>query len=138
MQGRFKMEYRLFTIVRYNYNYRDYNSTCLVLVDRLVLVLHLSLPCTYLYLLSCYLSSLVLAFALSCLVSCTTCTCLVLLTCLVLVLVLLVFLSCLVVRCTYLSCTCAVLSYLILSCLVLSCLKNETWQPPPLQNWKSP
>jgi hypothetical protein len=25
MQGRFKMEYRLFTIVRYNYNYRDYN-----------------------------------------------------------------------------------------------------------------
>ena len=26
MQGRFKMEYRLFTIVRYNYNYRDYNS----------------------------------------------------------------------------------------------------------------
>ncbi len=27
MQGRFKMEYRLFTIVRYNYNYRDYNST---------------------------------------------------------------------------------------------------------------
>ena len=26
MQGRFKMEYRLFTIVRYNYNYRDYNT----------------------------------------------------------------------------------------------------------------
>ncbi len=26
MQGRFKMEYRLFTIVRYNYNYRDYNN----------------------------------------------------------------------------------------------------------------
>ncbi len=26
MQGRFKMEYRLFTIVRYNYNYRDYNK----------------------------------------------------------------------------------------------------------------
>ena len=26
MQGRFKMEYRLFTIVRYNYNYRDYNA----------------------------------------------------------------------------------------------------------------
>ncbi len=25
MQGRFKMEYKLFTIVRYN-NYRDYNS----------------------------------------------------------------------------------------------------------------
>jgi hypothetical protein len=25
MQGRFKMEYRLFTIVRY-YNYRDYNT----------------------------------------------------------------------------------------------------------------
>ena len=32
MQGRFKMEYRLFTIVRYNYNYRDYNncSYCLL------------------------------------------------------------------------------------------------------------
>ena len=27
MQGRFKMEYRLFTIVRYNYDYRDYNNT---------------------------------------------------------------------------------------------------------------
>ena len=27
MQCRFKMEYRLFTIVRYNYNYRDYNIT---------------------------------------------------------------------------------------------------------------
>ena len=26
MQGRFKMEYRLFTIVRYNYDYRDYNT----------------------------------------------------------------------------------------------------------------
>ncbi len=28
MQGRFKMEYRLFTIVRYNYRYRyrDYNT----------------------------------------------------------------------------------------------------------------
>jgi hypothetical protein len=26
MQGRFNMEYRLFTIVRYNYNYRDYNN----------------------------------------------------------------------------------------------------------------
>ena len=26
MQGRFKMEYRLFTIVRYNYNSRDYNT----------------------------------------------------------------------------------------------------------------
>ena len=26
MQGRFKMEYRFFTIVRYNYNYRDYNT----------------------------------------------------------------------------------------------------------------
>ena len=26
MHGRFKMEYRLFTIVRYNYNYRDYNT----------------------------------------------------------------------------------------------------------------
>ena len=26
MQCRFKMEYRLFTIVRYNYNYRDYNT----------------------------------------------------------------------------------------------------------------
>ncbi len=28
MQGRFKMEYRLFTIVRCNYNYRDYNTNC--------------------------------------------------------------------------------------------------------------
>ncbi len=27
MQGRFKMEYRLFTIVRFNYNYRDYNTS---------------------------------------------------------------------------------------------------------------
>ncbi len=26
MQGRFKMEYRSFTIVQYNYNYRDYNT----------------------------------------------------------------------------------------------------------------
>ncbi len=26
MQGRFKMEYRLFTIIRYNYDYRDYNT----------------------------------------------------------------------------------------------------------------
>ncbi len=26
MQGRFKMEYRLFTIVRYNY--KDYNTAC--------------------------------------------------------------------------------------------------------------
>ena len=26
MQCRFKMKYRLFTIVRYNYNYRDYNT----------------------------------------------------------------------------------------------------------------
>ena len=26
MQCRFKMEYRLFSIVRYNYNYRDYNT----------------------------------------------------------------------------------------------------------------
>ena len=33
MQGRFKMEYRLFTIVRYNYNYRDYNSEMCRCVD---------------------------------------------------------------------------------------------------------
>ena len=26
MQGRFKMEYRLFTIVRYNYGYYNYNT----------------------------------------------------------------------------------------------------------------
>ncbi len=31
MQGRFKMEYRLFTIVRYNY--RDYNSACLLNIN---------------------------------------------------------------------------------------------------------
>ncbi len=29
MQCRFKMEYRLFTIVRYNYSYRDYNKQVL-------------------------------------------------------------------------------------------------------------